>query len=313
MSQMNFFDESSCFNCIFNCNKEAPSQITLKNTLNSLVSRIRPTISTNEAEITRLFFDRLSHYGREVYDPSLIHPSIRKSLIRSQRFQKLYAIATQDIGNLFDSTRKKKKHFLAAVKETLFALTLGVRPGVPGGATESYKLRSLHGHPLAIFKPTEFNDWTTEHKSLLKKIKIVFSWAFCLSGSLMDVPSSLSECATYIIGKHMGKRDNTVKETALVTLRVGNHQYRGSYQLWEQRPHQDAKSYFGLNKYYGGCPQRSIPRELFERMVILDVLTGNMDRHAENWLIILNKNQEPVDIITVDGGKSMSCNHSDDL
>lgn len=309
--QWSFFDEPSCFDCIFNCQRVEPNQTTVKDTINSLIGRLRLAEFPNEAELTRLFFDKLPRYGREIYNPALIHSSIRKGLIQSQRFQNLYAIATQDIGDLFSPEKKKKKHFLAAVKETLFALTLGIKPETPGGATESYKLRSLQGHPLAIFKPTVFNDWTVEHKPILKRIKIVVSWAFCLSGSLMDVPSSLSECATYIVGKHMGKGKNTVKETALVTLRVGKEEYKGSYQLWEQRPHLDAKSYFGLNKYYGGIPQRTIPRKLFERMVILDVLTGNMDRHAENWLIILNKKNEPVDVVTVDGGKSMSCAHSD--
>jgi len=310
LSQLSFSDEPSCFDCFLNCHREIPSQSSVKATINSLVGRIRLVNAPDENTVTRLFFDKLSRYNKEIYDPSLIHSSVRKCLIRSARFEALYNIATQDIGTLFDSSKKKKKSFLAAVKETLFALTLGVRPGNPGGATESYKLRSLQGHTLAIFKPTVFNDWTIEHKPVLKKIKIVVSWALRISGSLTEVPSSLSECATYIVGKHMGKGLNTVKETALVTLRVGNEEFKGSFQLWEQRPHQDAKSFFGLEKYYEGIPQRSIPRNLFERMVILDVLTGNMDRHAENWLIILNKENEPVDIVTVDGGKSMSDTHS---
>ncbi|MFT4553961.1 MAG: hypothetical protein ACI9S8_002606 [Chlamydiales bacterium] len=112
----------------------------------------------------------------------------------------------------------------------------------------------------------------------------------------------------------MGEEENPVKETALVNLKVRGTKYQGSFQVWENRKSKMANQYFDIGKYYGGEPRKEIPDNLFDRMAILDFLTGNMDRHAENWLIIqddASDKNKVTDLVAVDGGKSMSSTHSD--
>lgn len=296
---------------LFNYDLKLYDPNEIKTCIDDLVSRIRLNDQIDdEKAVTSLFFDTLSRHSSEEYDPSKLDTTVTDYLKNSQRFEKDFNKAIKDVSFIDNNPPERKNQFYTAVRNSLLSLSLGAKPCSPGGFTDCFKIKSLEGKTEGIFKPVNFNDWSTAHKSLLKRIKIVTCWLTGLSGSLPYLPSSLSECSSYIVGKHMGDVDNPVKETALVKLKVRGTNYKGSFQVWENRKSKMASQYFGLGKYYEGKTKKEIPDELFDRMVILDVLTGNMDRHAENWLLIQDEKDRAIDVVTIDGGKAMSSTHS---
>jgi hypothetical protein len=103
-----------------------------------------------------------------------------------------------------------------------------------------------------------------------------------------------------------------VPDTHIVKMPLGNHlPYEGSFQLWIQEKHQNASQFLGTTRNYH-YNQKEKPQlvsklsdELFDMMVIIDYVTGNFDRHGDNWLV-LNEDQG---IRLIDGGWAMAPYH----
>ncbi|MFT4553962.1 MAG: hypothetical protein ACI9S8_002607 [Chlamydiales bacterium] len=169
----------------FNCELDIMDRSEVKACVDDLMGRVRLNDQIeNEGPITKLFFDKLSHHSSEDYDPSVLDQSVTSYLDNSQRFSKEFKHAIKDIGLINDYNTEKKEEFKTAVRNSLLSLSLGTQPGSPGGFTDCYKIKALDGKTEGIFKPSDFNDWSTAHKSILKRMKIITCWLTGLSGSL---------------------------------------------------------------------------------------------------------------------------------
>lgn len=108
-----------------------------------------------------------------------------------------------------------------------------------------------------------------------------------------------------------------VPNTEIVNFSIGDQEEKvGSFQEWVDEEHQDAYKFFDLKnknyqkKFFGNAAsEQALPQEYFDMLVIIDYVTGNSDRHGENWFV-LTDNADPVNrvkgIRLIDGGWSMA-------
>jgi hypothetical protein len=128
-----------------------------------------------------------------------------------------------------------------------------------------------------------------------------------------------------------------VTDTQVATIDIrGKGERVGSFQLWVQEEHADASLFFGVNELYQNGSRsawkrafgsflpimkksqpsieflkQKLPDELFDLLVIMDFVTGNGDRHADNWFVVHSDDAEKraEGIRLIDGGQSMAPKH----
>ncbi len=124
----------------------------------------------------------------------------------------------------------------------------------------------------------------------------------------------VAACKKYFesIKKEAPQNLEFVPETHIVTLPLGQKPARvGSFQLWVNAKHKTASEFLHTSRHYG-CTQTAkdamtgkLSDELFDIMVIIDYVTGNFDRHGDNWFILDNAHG----IRLIDGGWALAPAH----
>lgn len=193
---------------------------------------------------------------------------------------------------------------------------------------------------LGIFKPARMEPLAKDNKKLSQRVKklAVAVMPQKMVGSLWEttagqgfvgekVASVISDQIIGFVSDYLDVIKNTdpdlaqkltwqletglVPKTDIGTIDIEGQEEHGSFQEWFQHQHQEAYEFLGFkNKNFTGlASQKSkieIPDELFELLVILDYLTGNSDRHGENWFVAERQGGDAAAVIPIDGGWSMA-------
>ncbi|MBN2480001.1 MAG: hypothetical protein JXA94_07215, partial [Parachlamydiales bacterium] len=220
--------------------------------------------------------------------------------------------------------------FKNVLSDAKLSLLLGVRPIKPQGYSKTYILKDLNHKSIAVFKPKIGDSLSTEAPFFLTRWQNKFLNLIGFGGSIYTFVAGnchIAEKASYVIDQKINT--NIVPPTDIVNLdpriykrKKANNQ-RGSFQLFAQNAI-SAKDFLGVYKNYNKVfdfinikPRTKLyldklPSHLFDKLVINDVLEGNMDRHSENWLVILDDKdkKKAKDIVLIDGGMAFSPKHA---
>ncbi|MES2274095.1 MAG: hypothetical protein V4487_07875 [Chlamydiota bacterium] len=246
------------------------------------------------------YFEKIATLSRGVYARQ-IHPTALSLLDQSV--------------DLSEIPQKASKAYQIACRTAKLFAKLG-NFELLGGASGAYCIFDQKKR-LGVCKFSDEEPLSINNPWLIQKIKrCLYSWILwssrtglfkCVAGQ-----AHIAEAAASIIGEHiadaMGKKAfSLVPETHVAQIALNDGRKRAcSFQLWINEPHQTANRFFRVGKYYD--PIHPMPRpfeqELSDQVVLQDVMTGNMDRHGENWLAL----QRP-EIRLIDGGQSLSPYH----
>lgn len=294
--------------------------------LNSVVKKILKmdeiSLRREDAALKRLFFSTLT--GAD-YDRSLIQRwSILERILAPEFIHARFAGSTDAV---------TKRGIEESRLEAQFTLRLGLQPIlVQGGASGTYLMRGRDGNPLGVFKP---NDETPDGQNCPKFVGKCKSFGSkilsrCLphdfikiflrrSGVVMD-HAHLSETASSALDKILGL--HVVPHTEVATFESpifygANKQKKGSFQLFGSGKEacdalniQHVKKATRPKLYQEFAkPEHSRHKfRNFEEFALFDMLTGNIDRHFENWLLHKEKDGK-FSIIAIDHGAAFPTKH----
>jgi len=309
-------------------------QFQLNILISDLISRID---SDDKKELTDLFFQKLSTLSENIYDRSKINPKILSvlgtSLEKDFDYQLLcakqrscqrkflgFSYIPEGEKRKFENTKCMKK----VVLDALLATNLGVRATKPNsGNSQSYFIRDINKNIIGIFKPAEGNSLSLDapFAPIRWRNKIFIKIDF--GGSLFKHIANychVAEIASYEMDENI--KTYVVPPTAIVNLNPErwnkNQKYqKGSLQVFVKDV-VEAKKFLKVNKVYKPIKtfnKENMPQladELFDKLVINDVISGNFDRHSENWLVQVDE-KNPLkanNILLIDGGMAFSPTHS---
>lgn len=309
-------------------------RLTISNTIKQLDPNNIPTDGKiNSRFFEELFFDNISALSLRIFDRRLMEELDRDIL---KLIAPNFLDAREKIG--FDTLEindevltTNNDYFAYAVATADFALKLGIAPKpVKEGANGTYFLKDLSGKNIGVFKPKDEETLAAQAPKrrsrfirLTHRILPFATAAFCYNGNACK-----AETAASIVSQQLGL--NNVPTTRLASFTHPAFNYssdahneielppkEGSFQLFIQTPHIQADEYFkiGINwnvyKLFGIAHKRlkgNIDQSEFEKLVILDFIIGNIDRHFANWLITqMNK------ILCIDNGFAMAHKHTDSI
>lgn len=279
-------------------------------------------VTDGEKQINEFVLDKLSEFKHKIWD--------RKSLDKSYATyleEKVWNNAKSEgivpefhtVGSTKASELTK---FQAAWKRALLGTRLAVDYIGGGGWSGSYILKSYDGELLGIFKPGDEDSWGPKapkafsrwrRKKYLNKKNDPHAREFIekCGGS-----GHLAEEASYIVDQVLGW--NTVPTTKVIEYTIDGEKKTGSFQLFDKglidgtdalgiKKNYKAKRKYGVGLKVKGEISVEEFRKQFELLVIIDVLTGNMDRHAKNFLIKIASGE----IVIIDGGMAFPTFHPD--
>ncbi len=310
-----------------------------KNIQSSVKHSIDKIISTvdldNEKELMDLFFSKLRPLSESIFDRSKINPKVlrilREHLSKVSDYQKLCEKqkACQSNFLIFSAitpSKKTKYNNIERIKnvvlEALLSTNLGVRTKKPkSGFSETYFIRDINGRIIGIFKTARGDSLSLKapfilirwRNKILSKIGYRHSLYKHVTGNC-----HIAEVASYEIDESIGT--HVVPPTAIVSLAPKSKKSNpkmGSLQIFIPDVI-SAKDFLGVNKRYKPAKiftnedEPQLADELFEKLIINDVVCGNLDRHAENWLIDVDKNNpsKANNIVLIDGGMAFSPTHA---
>lgn len=221
-----------------------------------------------------------------------------------------------------------------------FALKLGIRPESVGeGNSGTYFLRDLSKKRIAVFKPGDeealsensFKMGSRAKRVFLGLVRRIFNFCqtavFCCSGR-----GYKAEVAASIMSKGLGL--NNVPLTKITALAHPAFNYssdqrkkgilplkKGSFQLFvEGKNLALAEKTLKISHLWCSVPKLAerhfsaphevkrlnelLPQDEFERLAVIDIVIGNLDRHFRNWL--LGKHA-----FGIDNGYAFAFKHSD--
>lgn len=267
--------------------------------------------NTYDNELQRLFFDKMARLSERIFNRTQVGPAIQKQL-REMVAQESRALISPNVAKTLN------EQFI----EAQLAIRLGVRPVKPRhGCSETYIIRNIAGENIGVFKTLK-NSLSMQAPLLPFRMRNKLLLSLGHGGSLFSHISKkchVAEEACYEIASMIGSK--SIPQTAVVQLDSFRYKRKkvkpqiGSFQLFVPDA-EEGKSFLGVDKAYR--PLRSskpslrkeLPADLAEDLIINDVIQGNMDRHAENFLIQLGKRKTP-SLVLIDGGMAFSPTHSD--
>lgn len=234
-------------------------------------------------------------------------------------------ILTSD-DSYFDSVKKSAKE----------AIRIGLHPEpITEGSNGTYFVRDLSNKPVAVFKPSDEEALGPKSPKLMSRIKRAIAFLFPFFNTIIFCTSGngpKAEAAASVVSRQLGL--GIVPTTKIVKLKDAAFQYteeerktnllkkEGSFQLFISEKCMLAERALkinrwwcllpGLAKWHCNRPQnrerlkRFVRQDDFEKMVILDVAIGNLDRHFGNWFVT-----EEGRIYCIDQGNSLAEKHSD--
>ncbi|TKR87840.1 hypothetical protein L596_012176 [Steinernema carpocapsae] len=206
------------------------------------------------------------------------------------------------IGSSRDPLTNKDVDFNDNIRRAREAMNAGVHPQlIPAGSSGSYFVRDKNGDFLAVFKPKDEEPFAPLNPKWPKFFQRIL--CFCCFGRACLIPNNgyLSETGASLIDDRLCL--NIVPKTRVVRLSSSAFFYgrccgrvvepypkEGSYQLFVHG-FKDAGTVFSEWNQLGG-PDHALSQDeqeqfliQFQKMVVLDYIIRNTDRHNENWLI----------------------------
>lgn len=294
----------------------------LKEAIGTIISQIKLNEHSTEAEksfVKKLFFEKLAPLSRKVY----------KRVLDSSVLDYLSNQAEDEEGGPGDASENFQQKF----KSAQIWARLGNFKRPQGGVGGSYAIiEGMSKRHLGIYKPHEEDTLAKNNPLMVQKIKYAFAktimcpfsqLAFDTVGGQAYIAEAattkvekfvVAACKKYYKSKKIQAHHDLefVPETHIVTLPLAQKSARiGSFQLWINDRHQTASQFLNTSRHYG-CNQKAkdemadkLPGELFDIMVIIDYVTGNFDRHGDNWFIM----NDAHGIRLIDGGWAMAPAH----
>ncbi|KAK0424763.1 hypothetical protein QR680_008837 [Steinernema hermaphroditum] len=206
------------------------------------------------------------------------------------------------VGSCRDASVNKDIDFNDNLRRAREAMEAGVSPLlIRAGSSGSYFIRDANDHFLAVFKPKDEEPFAPLNPKWPKFFQRML--CFCCFGRACLIPNHgyLSETGASLIDDRLCL--NIVPKTRVVRLSSSAFFYgrffgrviepypkEGSYQLFVHG-YKDAGTVLAEWTSLGGPEVALTPEEYesfvvqFQKMVVLDYITRNTDRHNENWLI----------------------------
>ncbi len=227
-------------------------------------------------------------------------------------------------------------------KEALLALKLGIQPKAAGEASTAFFLRDLQGKKIAIFKPDELGPRAKNNPKLSSRIKTFFAKHIFGFRSIRQARQRVGEEFTYLASKSIGVM--TVPPTKITAIQANlllpnmDKVLRGSLQVFVEgiTPagevlHKKApktldiiikyfqKIIYGIIATVTKAPLRTkesagtlsaeetaISTRLLLPFAAVDFITGQIDRHWNNWMLSLPKttaSKESAEKASADNGR----------
>ncbi|NGX28704.1 MAG: hypothetical protein K940chlam1_00889 [Candidatus Anoxychlamydiales bacterium] len=287
-------------------------QSNLKDTINWVVNNSKVG---DKKVVSNFFFNKLAPLSENIYD---------RSQIQGKTLSVLRDSLTEE--NSQKNNAKKLSEFNEEFLDAKLATYLGVRPVKPGvGNSESYILKDINHRKVGIFKTSTGDSLSRKSPFLPLRIRNQFLYFIGFGGSIFKHVAGkchISEVASYKMAKKIGSESipitKIVKLDPLGYRRGKGKETDGSFQLFVPNTI-EAKEFLNVNKNYVKSTkpkkrriEKKLPKPLAEDLIINDVIEGNMDRHAENWLIKANK-RKAKKIVLIDGGIAFSPTHANSI
>lgn len=290
---------------------------------------------SNTSKYKTLIFDKLSRLSTKIFDRSILETPDCQNLVHmlDEDYQKIEAAEinyTEDEGYLQKVEKVAK-----------FALKLGIKPeAVSEGSSGTYFLKDLFNRNIAVFKPSDEEVlaerapkcFSQTRRILVNIVRRIVNFCqtaiFSCSGN-----GYKSEISASILSQELGL--NNVPLTKLSQLAHPLFHYsaeqrrqkslplkQGSLQVFiKEEGLGTPETVLKISRYWCAFPKIAqwrfrfrndakriknlMPQDEFEKMAIIDILTGNLDRHFGNCLMAKKK------IYCIDNGYGMSKKHSD--
>ena len=288
-------------------------QSDLKDTINWVVNNVKVG---DKKQVSNFFFNKLAPLSENIYD---------RNQIQGKTLSVLRDTLTEE--NSQKNNAKKRSEFKEEFLDAKLATYLGVRPVKPSaGNSESYILKDINHRKVGIFKTSTGDSLSRKSPFLPLRIRNNFLYFIGFGGSIFKHVAGkchISEVASYKMAKKIGSE--SIPTTKIVNLdplgykrKNDNVTADGSFQLFVSNT-VEAKEFLNIDKNYKKSTklkkrriEKKLPKPLAEDLMINDVIEGNMDRHAENWLIQANK-RKAKKIVLIDGGIAFSPTHADSI
>ena len=296
-------------------------QNNLKATISDLTSRIK---DGDKDFLKTLFFDKMVSISQDCYDRSKINKSVLNILKKEveQSFDLLILKKRQNFISkiLFLNKSIDKEIFKKSLSDVSLALALGVRPIKPQGYSDTYILSDLNHKNIGVFKPATKDSLSKEAPFFLTRWQNKFLNFIGFGGAIYKHVAGkchIAEKVSYLIDRQINA--NIIPITSVVSLNPMKYKYpknnpiKGSLQLFYDNAI-SAKEFFNINKNYtkklgvfpGKKDLKRINPQDFDKLVINDIICGNIDRHSENWLVHKISSK----IALIDNGMSFSPSQS---
>ena len=253
---------------------------------------------------------KLTRLSSEIFDRSKIHSETLEELRKEIRAKK----ESEGFSLSYPVSLKDKGKFEELVDEILLAQELGLKTKSGGGFTESFVLKNLKDEACAIFKTPEGESHSLSNPSLFLRSVSFLGKKLGLINAIHSAQNGngyLSESVAYIIDQHM--QTNLVCPSGVIkNFKINGKIHSGSIQEFTKKPFQHGCEFLKSSPFYRGGHakdekwlEKNAPAEEIEKLMVLDLVLGNFDRHGMNWLI-----RDGKEIIAIDNSFSMSTEHA---
>lgn len=181
------------------------------------------------------------------------------------------------------------------IQKARLAIKMGLKKIPNKGVTGSSLLASLNGEKIGVFKPEIPIDQLGLTQSIKRMVDSTVGQISLLSTAPMAQPKG--EVAAFLADVTFGFN------MAPCTVMTEIENESGAF-LEFLHGYQEASEILPQLE----SPERLFTEEektLFQKMTLFDFLTGNLDRHEENWMVKLDEHEEIVDIKCIDNGNCL--------
>ena len=277
----------------------------VKGVIDSLTQELHFKVASEKEEkiLSKFYFNKISSLSQRVYSRKL-HAKVL-SLLES-------SISTKEL------PKSASPMYTTAYRSAKLWSKLG-NYQMLGGSSGSYRIFDSNQKNIGVCKLSDEEPLAPNNPRFIQKCKRIFhsifpGWSQDSLFKTIAGQAYLAEAATWLIEQEVVQSSplTLVPETHVSKISLGNTPEKvSSFQLWVDGKVKTASEFLGLSEAYSPISPtlKKIPDELFDYMVIIDYLTGNHDRHGENWFVLENDQGEAKEIRLIDGGWSMSPYH----
>lgn len=297
-----FFDKIRSFFPSLSYTKE--KSIALNDGISALISKINTiNFQTERTDLDRkvieLFFKNISKLTNNPFylnsttntPKTLLSKSLQNLLspeLLNLRQMRMIEKQTSTNKNRDEALRLKKR-----VVKAKLAFKLGVKMKSNTGSTGSYRLFSVNGKPLGVFKSSlDCVNWFVRLKQFIKR------WSY---GQRIHLSShSAAQPMTEVAAMRLDRKCNFYLTPYSDIIEING--IKGAF-LEFLDTYKEAKEILSDFEKKPSYTHEEIV--LFQKMAVYDYLIGNLDRHEENWFVRFADNTTNiVDLKCIDNGNS---------